>query len=127
MTQALQNMQILIISNNESECNTIQTALNQEGITKVDTCNNTSDAIQLLSSLNYDLVFTEAYLPILSGFDLKQLMDSFNISIPLVFFSEQFSENAIKEAAYAGVKKCITTETLSQEVPALMDELFVLR
>lgn len=116
-------MRILIVSSNESDVRWINNIIGEEGVNNADSCANSTDAIQLLSIHAYDLVLTEAFLPVLTGFDLKKLMDSFGYKIPVLFFTEKVSENTKKEAKYAGVINCFSTDNLDNQLPKLIEEL----
>lgn len=116
-------MKVLIVSSNESDVRWISNILGEEEIDNIDSCTNSTDAIQLLAVNNYNLVLSEAFLPVLTGFDLKKLMDSFGYNIPVLFFTDKVSENTKKEAKYAGVLDCISTDHLDTELSCFIGEM----
>lgn len=120
-------MKVLIVSANESDVRWISNILGEEEIVNVDSCTNSTDAIQLLAVNDYNLVLSEAFLPVLTGFDLKKLMDSFGYNIPVLFFTEIVNENTKKEAKYAGVIDCISTDHLDVELPSVLEEVIIVK
>lgn len=111
-------MKILVISASEEDTRWIKNILFDAHIEKVVSCTNCTDAIEILAEGDFTFVLTEAFLPVLSGFDLKKLMDSFGYTIPVTFFSDKVSENTIKEAGYAGVKTVFSLDCMDEELPA---------
>ena len=120
-------MKVLIVSSNESDVRWVANILGEEEIEKIDSCTNSTDAVQLLAINNYSLVLAEAFLPVLTGFDLKKLMDSFGYKIPVLFFTDKVNENTRKEAKYAGVMDCISTDHLDTELPMVLGEILAVR
>ncbi len=116
-------MNVLVISNNESDLRWINNILIENGIDKSELCTNSADAIHLLPSGNFELILTEAFLPVLTGLDLKQLLDSFNYNIPVILFSEIINQNTEKEAKYAGIQKCITFDQMEEELPLEIEKV----
>ncbi len=110
-------MKVLIVSSSEDDVRWIANILGEEEIVNIDSCTNSTDAIQLLAVNHYNLVLSEVYLTVLTGFDLKKLMDSFGYNIPVLFFTDKVNENMRKEAKYAGVIDCFSTDNLDKELP----------
>ena len=116
-------MKVLIVSSSEDDVRWITNILGEEEIVNIDSCTNSSDAIQLLAVNQYNLVLSEVYLTVLTGFDLKKLMDSFGYDIPVLFFTDKVNDNARKEAKYAGVIDCLSTDHLDKELPSLLAKI----
>jgi len=116
-------MNILIVSPSESDVRWINNILGEAELNTADSCSNTTDAVQLLSVNKYDLVLSEAFLPVLTGFDLKKLMDSFGYSIPMLLFTEKLSESTKKEAKYAGMIDCLATDHLDTDLFQILDKI----
>jgi len=116
-------MKVLIVSSSEDDVRWITNILGEEEIVNIDSCTNSSDAIQLLAVNQYNLVLSEVYLPVLSGFDLKKLMDSFGYDIPVLFFTDKVNDNARKEAKYAGVIDCFSTDHLDVDLPSVLAKI----
>jgi len=120
-------MKVLIVSSNESDVRWIANILGEEEIENIDSCTNSTDAVQLLAVNNYCLVLAEAFLPVLTGFDLKKLMNSFGYDIPVLFFTDKVNENTKKEAKYAGVVDCVSTDHLDTELPAVLEKIMSIK
>jgi len=120
-------MKVLIVSSNESDVRWVANILGEEEIDNIDSCTNSTDAIQLLAVNNYSLILSEAFLPVLTGFDLKKLMDSFGYNIPVLFFTEKVNENTKKEAKYAGVLDCVSTDHLDSELPYFLEGIMEIK
>jgi PleD family two-component response regulator len=116
-------MKILIVSSSEADVRWIANILGEEDIVNIDSCTNSTDAIQLLAVNQYNLVLSEAYLAVLTGFDLKKLMDSFGYDIPVLFFTDKVNDNTRKEAKYAGVIDCFSTDHLDKELPSVLAKI----
>ena len=116
-------MKVLIVSSNEADVRWIANILGVEGIVKIDSCANSTDAIGLLALNQYSLVLSEAYLAVLTGFDLKKLMDSFGYNIPVVFFTDKVNDNVRKEARYVGVIDCFSTDHLDKELSSVLAKI----
>lgn len=118
-------MKVLIVSPNEADTRWVRNVLLEQVIEEVETCVNTSDALEILANDRFDLLMVEAFLPTLNGYDLKKLMDSFGFNIPVSFFSEKLSSSNIKEAKYAGVNYAFQLDELEQKLPTLIQEISI--
>jgi len=116
-------MRVLIVSSSEDDIRWIANILGEEEIVNIDSCTNSTDTIQLLAVNQYNLVLSEVYLPVLSGFDLKKLMDSFGYDIPVLFFTDKVNDNARKEVKYAGVIGCFSTDHLDVNLPSVLAKI----
>ena len=116
-------MKVLIVSSSDNDVRWITNILAEEEIVSIDSCTNSTDAIQLLAFNHYNLVLSEVYLTVLTGFDLKKLMNSFGHDIPVLFFTDKVNDNIRKEAKYAGVVDCFSTDHLDKELPLLLAQL----
>ena len=116
-------MKVLIVSSSDDDVRWIANILGEEEIVNIDSCTNSTDAIQLLAVNNYNLVLSEVYLTVLTGFDLKKLMDSFGYNIPVLFFTDKVNDNIRKEAKYAGVIDCFSTDHLDKELPLVLAKI----
>ena len=110
-------MKVLIVSSSDDDVRWIANILGEEEIVGIDSCTNSTDAIQLLALNHYDLVLSEVYLTVLNGFDLKKLMNSFGYDIPVLFFTDKVNDNIRKEAKYAGAIDCFSIDHLDKELP----------
>jgi len=116
-------MKVLIVSSSEDDIRWITNILGEEELVNIDSCTNSTDAIQLLAINQYDLVLSEVFLTVLTGFDLKKLMVSFGYDIPVLFFTDKVNDNTRKEAKYAGVIDCFSTDHLDKELPSVLAKI----
>ena len=116
-------MKVLIVSSSEADIRWITNILGEEERVNVDSCTNSTDAIQLLAVNQYHLVLSEAFLAVLTGFDLKKLMDSFGYDIPVLFFTDKVNDNTRKEARYAGAIGCFSTDHLDKDLPLVLAKI----
>jgi len=77
---------------------------------EVDIATSSSDAMKFLSKTPYDLVIVDITMPSISGFDLIQLMQSFDYDVPVVFLSNNDNEWTIEEAYNVGAKRFVSKE-----------------
>ncbi len=115
-------MTFLIISNTPPDTRWVSNIIKESDLGSTDFCSSTSDAIQLLASGRYDFVICEAFLPVLTGLDLKKLMDSFSYNIPVILFSEKMNSSFKVEAKYAGITSCIEVDNIEKELPLIIEE-----
>ena len=116
-------MKVLIVSSSEDDIRWITNILAEEEIVNIDSCTNSTDAIQLLALNPYNLVLSEVYLPVLTGFDLKKLMDSFGYEIPVLFFTDKVNDNTRKQAKCTGVIDCFSSDHLDKELPSVLEKI----
>lgn len=76
----------------------------------VDIAQNSSEALEILSKESYNLVIIDISMPTISGFDLLQLMQSFNYNVPVIFLSSNDNEWTITEAMNLGASKVVSKE-----------------
>lgn len=76
----------------------------------VDIAESSTTAMEMLSKLHYSLVIIDISMPTLSGFDLLQLMQSFDYKVPVIFLSANDNEWTIKEAMNMGASKFVSKE-----------------
>ncbi|MCA1763144.1 MAG: two-component system response regulator [Cryomorphaceae bacterium] len=76
----------------------------------VDIAKSSSEAMKFLSKKPYQLVIVDITMPSISGFDLIQLMQSFDYDVPVVFLSNNDNEWTIEEAYNVGAKRFVSKE-----------------
>jgi len=89
----------------------------------VDIASGSSDAMKLLASMRYDLVIVDITMPSISGFDLIQLMQSFDYNAPVIFLSNNDNEWTIEEAYNIGAKRFVSKEKEFNFLPAIVREI----
>lgn len=90
---------------------------------EVDIASGSSDAMKLLGSMRYDLVIVDITMPSISGFDLIQLMQSFDYNAPVIFLSNNDNEWTIEEAYNIGAKRFVSKEKEFNFLPAIVREI----
>ena len=63
-------MKVLVVSNSTEDQKNVWQNLTKHRITDIHFCSNTTDALQLHAVEKFDLIISEAHLPILNGLDL---------------------------------------------------------
>jgi len=89
----------------------------------VDIAPSSVEAIKMLGSNNYDLVIIDISMPSVSGFDLIQLMQSFNYDVPVIFLSNNDNEWTIEEAYNVGAKRFVSKERDFNHLPQIIQEV----
>lgn len=84
---------------------------------------NSTEAIQLLTSEQFDLVVIDITMPTLSGFDLVQLMQSFDIDTPVIFLSNNDNQWSIEESYSLGAKHFVSKEREFNQLPEIIREV----
>jgi len=79
--------------------------------------------MKLLGSRKYDLVIVDITMPTISGFDLIQLMQSFDYNAPVIFLSNNDNEWTIEEAYNIGAKRFVSKEKEFNFLPAIVREI----
>jgi len=118
-------MKVLVVSQNDADVRWVKNILFERGVDQIFSCTNSTDAVQMLADGDYNLLLTEVYLPVLNGFDLKKLLDSFGYKLPIAFFSDKISETTIKEAEDAGVSHVFQLDNLDLKLPQLIEKLSI--
>jgi DNA-binding response OmpR family regulator len=89
----------------------------------VDITSSSSEAMNLLGNLSYDLVIVDITMPSISGFDLIQLMQSFDYNIPVIFLSNNDNEWTIEESYNIGAKRFVSKEREFNYLPSIVKEV----
>jgi len=89
----------------------------------VEIAGGSAEAMKLLSTLKFDLVIVDITMPSISGFDLIQLMQSFDYKAPVIFLSNSDNEWTIEEAYNIGAKRFVSKEKEFNYLPAIVKEI----
>ncbi len=89
----------------------------------VDIAPSSADAMKLLGSKSYDLVIVDITMPSISGFDLIQLMQSFDYNVPVIFLSNNDNDWTIEEAGKIGAKRFVSKEKEFNYLPSIVKEV----
>lgn len=89
----------------------------------VDIASSSSEAMNLLSNATYQLVIVDITMPSISGFDLIQLMQSFDYNAPVIFLSNSDNDWTIEESYNVGAKRFVSKEREFNYLPAIVKEV----
>lgn len=89
----------------------------------VDIASSSSEAMNLLSNLTYQLVIVDITMPSISGFDLIQLMQSFDYNVPVIFLSNSDNDWTIEESYNVGAKRFVSKEREFNYLPSIVKEV----
>lgn len=89
----------------------------------VDISNTSAEAMKLLGSRKYNLVIIDITMPSISGFDLIQLMQSFDYRVPVIFLSNNDNEWTIEEAYNIGAKRFVSKEREFNFLPTIIKDI----
>lgn len=89
----------------------------------VDISNTSAEAMKLLGSRKYNLVIIDITMPSISGFDLIQLMQSFDYKVPVIFLSNNDNEWTIEEAYNIGAKRFVSKEREFNFLPTIIKDI----
>ncbi len=88
----------------------------------VEIASSSSEAMKMLSKSRFNLVIIDITMPSISGFDLIQLMQSFNYDVPVIFLSNNDNEWTIQEANNIGAKRFVSKEREFNFLPSIVKE-----
>lgn len=89
----------------------------------VDIATSSSEAMKMLGKASFSLVVIDITMPSISGFDLIQLMQSFDYDVPVIFLSNNDNEWTIEEASKIGAKRFVSKEHEFNFLPSIIKEI----
>lgn len=89
----------------------------------VDIAPGSAEAMKLLGAQQYHLVIVDITMPSISGFDLIQLMQSFDYNAPVIFLSNNDNDWIIEEAYNIGAKRFVSKEKEFNYLPTIVKEI----
>lgn len=89
----------------------------------VDIAISSSEAMNFLSNDTYALVIVDITMPSISGFDLIQLMQSFDYDVPVIFLSNNDNDWTIEESYNIGAKRFVSKEREFNYLPTIIKEI----
>lgn len=95
----------------------------QEHGYEVDMAVSSSEAMNFLSNDSYSLVIVDITMPSISGFDLIQLMQSFDYDVPVIFLSNNDNDWTIEESYNIGAKRFVSKEREFNYLPTIIKEI----
>ena len=122
MSQENKKERILIVDDEIITLRITRKLLLQSGY-EADIALGSAEAMKLLSNSPYDLVIVDITMPSISGFDLIQLMQSFDYEIPVIFLSNNDNEWTIEEAYNIGAKRFVSKEKEFNYLPSIVKKI----
>lgn len=111
---------ILLVDDEEHFLSTAELVLNSNRLTNVETCNNSSEVLELLNSKEYSLVALDINMPEVSGKDLlPNILENFPEMVVIIITAINDVENAVecmKLGAFDYLVKPIDDERLLSSV-----------
>lgn len=89
----------------------------------VDIASSSSEAMKLLGNKKYSLVIIDITMPTISGFDLIQLMQSFDYNVPVIFLSNNDNDWTIEEAYNIGARRFVSKEKEFNYLPSIVKDI----
>jgi len=89
----------------------------------VEISKSSTDGMEKLAKEKFDLVIIDISMPALSGFDLLELMQSFDYKVPVIFLSANDNEWTIKEALNMGATRFVSKEKEFNFLPEIVREI----
>ena len=123
MAKTLHNQKKILIVDDEIITLKITRKLLTENGYEVDIASSSSEAMNFLSGNHYDLVIVDITMPSISGFDLIQLMQSFDYNIPVIFLSNNDNDWTIEESYNVGAKRFVSKEREFNYLPSIVKEV----
>jgi DNA-binding response OmpR family regulator len=119
---AAANERILLVDDEIITLKITRKLLQDSGYT-VDIATSSSEAMKLMGKRPYHLVIVDITMPTMSGFDLIQLMQSFDYNMPVIFLSNSDNDWTIEEAYNLGAKRFVSKEKEFNYLPAIVKEI----
>ncbi len=89
----------------------------------VEMASSSPEAMKMMGKRKYNLVIVDITMPSISGFDLIQLMQSFDYNVPVIFLSNSDNDWTIEEAYSIGAKRFVSKEKEFNFLPAIVKEI----
>ncbi len=89
----------------------------------VDIASSSSEAMKLLGNKKYSLVIIDITMPSISGFDLIQLMQSFDYNVPVIFLSNNDNDWTIEQAYNIGARRFVSKEKEFNYLPSIVKDI----
>ena len=90
---------------------------------QLDEAMNEKHAIQLASKKNYDLIITDINMPVMTGFELIDILKQKKIEAKILTVSMHFNEKYVKQMLEAEVDGYVTKNSDSQEFMDAIDSV----
>lgn len=107
-------MKILIVDDESLALSRLKRLLNDEGISEVVECNNSIDAIKVVSKAKFDVAFLDISMPNMSGLELANTILSINPNCFIIFQTayEEYALEAFKSGGMDYLLKPISSDDI---------------
>ena len=113
---------VLVIDDDFDDLKTMKTLLEKEGF-EVKATTNSSDAIGLLVSNDFDLILIDIRMPTLTGYDLLTIVKEKEKNNPKIMYVSIIPEQeAILEDADGFIQKPFSPETFLTKIRSTLDK-----
>ncbi len=111
------NVRVLIIDNQKSVCQQLQLSLELEpGIEVIGTTTNGATAINLIESLNPNIVLVDLQMPVMDGFETIEIIVQRFPDCRILVLSSSSSKDDVKRALKAGARGFLLKSTSIKEI-----------
>jgi two-component system response regulator HydG len=111
----MKKTEVLVVDDERDTCDLLEMALSRQGM-QVTTCTTAADALEKVSSRDFDVVLTDLTMPDVSGLELCERIIALRPDVPVVLItghgSLETAMGAIRAGAYDFVTKPIESKTL---------------
>lgn len=112
-------IKVLVVDDNKETCKLVDAILNSMGV-QVVCVNHGAEAIEMLETQEYQLVFMDQMMPEKSGLEtvkeLRYLKDEYFQKLPIILMTVNIKEEARKEYMAMGFTDCISKPIKENEV-----------
>lgn len=122
MESSKKSYNILLVDDEVITLKITRKMLTQNGY-GVDIAKTSGEAMKFLGKKPYDLVIVDITMPSISGFDLIQLMQSFDYDVPVIFLSNNDNDWTIEEAYNIGAKRFVSKEREFNFLPHIVRDI----
>src|SRR4051812_23674009 len=111
----MKKTEVLVVDDERDTCELLELALARQGM-QVTTCTTAGDALEKITSRDFDVVLTDLTMPDMSGLELCERIIALRPDVPVVLItghgSLETAMGAIRAGAYDFVTKPIESKTL---------------
>ena len=111
----MKKTEVLVVDDERDTCELLEMALARQGM-QVTTCTTAADALEKVTSCDFDVVLTDVTMPDMSGLELCERILALRPDVPVVLItghgSLETAMGAIRAGAYDFVTKPIESKTL---------------
>jgi two-component system chemotaxis response regulator CheY len=107
MENNLEDLKVLIVDDSKTMLRIIGNVINQIGIKKVKSAGDGSQAFELFSDSEFDVILTDWNMPVMDGLTFVKKVRAVNDDIPIVMITTEGGKEQVITALKAGVNNYI--------------------